>query len=219
MSFADQINKGRGQPATVRIGIVLSVSPLVVDVQGASVTNVGVLADYVPTVGQTVALLGQSAVSADGSSWLALGAATTSATAGALSSTGVQAMAASQSNGTAVYASMTGITFQFVKRRPESRVLAHMAGSAFSTNAANAAEFGALITDNTGILAATDNTLASLFYNQALVHHSWSGFTYLSGIPAGSYTIQGRFRLYIIAAGTVNFDANDRISLGFTEVD
>lgn len=73
MSFADQISKDRGQPSTVRIGVVASLAPLVVLVQGALFREVGVLSGYVPAVGHTVALLGQSSVSADGSSWLVLG--------------------------------------------------------------------------------------------------------------------------------------------------
>jgi hypothetical protein len=219
MSFADQIAKDRGQPGTVRVGTVLSVVPLVVSVQGSLFTDVGVLAGFVPVVGQTVALLGQSSVSADGSSWLALGAVTSSATAGTPSTHGVQTMASVQNNGTAVFAAITGVTFQFIKRRTESRILAHMTGSSFVTNAGNAAEFGAQIVDNAGVLASTDNALASLFYNLATTHLAWSGFRYLTGVPAGSYTVNGQFRLYIIVAGSVNFDTNDRISLGFTEVD
>lgn len=219
MTLAEQISKDRGQPATVRVGTVGHVEPLVVHVQGTDFVNVGVLANYVPVVGQSVVLLGQSAVSADGSSWLALGSPTSSITAGAPSTDGIQVMAAAQINTTAVYANMTGVTFQFTKRRNESRILAHMAGSAFSSNVGNAAEFGAQIIDNTGVLVATDNTLASFFFNTAATHHSWSGFRYLTGVPAGDYTIQGRFRLYIIVAGSVQLDGNDRISLGFTEVD
>lgn len=74
MSLADQISKDRGQPATVRIGTVVTVSPLTVLVQNTVLTNVGVLDGASLAVGSVVALLGQSAVSADGSSWLALGA-------------------------------------------------------------------------------------------------------------------------------------------------
>lgn len=73
MSFANQIIKDRGQPATVRIGIVTQVSPLEVTVQATPYRNVGILGDYSPFLGDVVALLGQSAVSADGSSWLTLG--------------------------------------------------------------------------------------------------------------------------------------------------
>ena len=75
MNFLDQISKDRGQPATVRIGTVIGVNPLVVSVQGGTFDSesVGVAGFYVPAVGDVVALLGQSAISADGSSWLVLG--------------------------------------------------------------------------------------------------------------------------------------------------
>lgn len=78
MSFADQISKDRGQPATVRIGVVTNVLPLEVTVQATPYRNVGVLNSYLPQFGDVVALLGQSAVSADGSSWLVLGHAVAS---------------------------------------------------------------------------------------------------------------------------------------------
>jgi len=73
MGFLDAIQKDRGQPASVRVGIVTSVNPLVVSVQGTEFTDVGALNGVTPTPGATVALLGQSSVSADGSSWLLLG--------------------------------------------------------------------------------------------------------------------------------------------------
>lgn len=73
MSFADTIAKDRGQPSTVRIGVVQQVSPLLINIQGTPFTEVGLISGYVPVVGDTVAVLGQSAVSADGSSWLVLG--------------------------------------------------------------------------------------------------------------------------------------------------
>ena len=73
MSFANQISKDRGQPATVRIGIVTGINPLLVTVQDTQMRDVGMIKDYTPALGDVVALLGQSAVSADGSSWLALG--------------------------------------------------------------------------------------------------------------------------------------------------
>lgn len=79
MSLAGEVSRDRGQPSTVRIGIVVGVSPLQVTVQETIFTNIGVLDGYVPVVGETVALLGQSAISADGSSWLALGKLTSSA--------------------------------------------------------------------------------------------------------------------------------------------
>jgi len=217
MSLPNEIIKDRGQPATVRVGTVASVSPLVVSVQGTLFTDVGSTEELV--VGDVVALLGQSAVSADGSSWLALGNIVNSTLVGAPVAAGVQVMATPQTNGTLVYANITGASFQFRKRRNNTRIFMQMAGSSFSSNVGNAAEFGAQIIDNDAVLPTTDNQIASFFYNVAVTHMSWSGFKYLTGIPAGSYTIQGRFRLYILAAGNTAFDANDRISMAFTEVE
>ena len=81
MSFADRISKDRGQPATVRIGVVTNVLPLEVTVQATPFRNVGVLNSYIPQLRDVVAMLGQSAVSADGSSWLVLGRVAESDTA------------------------------------------------------------------------------------------------------------------------------------------
>lgn len=74
MGLATQVRSAVGQPSTVRIGVVESVFPLTVDVQGAVFTEVGTLGSYFPLVGDTVALLGQSPQSgSDPTSWLALG--------------------------------------------------------------------------------------------------------------------------------------------------
>ena len=73
VSFADQISKDRGQPATVRIGVITNLLPLEVTVQATPYRNVGVLNSYLPVLDDVVAVLGQSAISADGSSWLVLG--------------------------------------------------------------------------------------------------------------------------------------------------
>lgn len=63
-----------GRPAKVRIGTVTSVDSVVtVTVQGTEFVGVGVLDSYTPVLDDTVALLGQSAVSTDQSSWLLLG--------------------------------------------------------------------------------------------------------------------------------------------------
>lgn len=75
MTLPEQIAKDRGQPATVRVGIVFSVSPFTVLLQQTVMQDVGLLGSYRPQIGDPVILLGQSAVSADGSSWLALGVA------------------------------------------------------------------------------------------------------------------------------------------------
>lgn len=78
MGLLDEIQKDRGQPAIVRIGTVVGTAPLRVSVQGTVFSHVGILNGVSPSLGAVVALLGQSSVSADGSSWLLLGTVTAS---------------------------------------------------------------------------------------------------------------------------------------------
>ena len=73
--LSSQISATPGEPALVRIGIVTSVAPLEVSVQGVVFTNVGVNAPFQAQVGMTVALLGQSSsAGSDPASWLVFGA-------------------------------------------------------------------------------------------------------------------------------------------------
>lgn len=73
-SLIQQIASAPGQPASVRIGTVVSVNPVTVTVQGATFTDLGTIAAYYPQVGDVVALLGQSNASgSDPTSWLVMG--------------------------------------------------------------------------------------------------------------------------------------------------
>lgn len=163
MTLADQISKDRGQPATVRIGIVASVSPLVVSVQGTDFQDVGILGWYAPAVGDVVALLGQSAVSADGSSWLVLGEVAPGAS-GALSATvasGVDTTGVTTAS--AVYVPLTGsLNPSLVFAGPlTGRILVHWRSDIFA-GAGNAARvsfrigLGAVIGAGTVVQAASD---------------------------------------------------------------
>lgn len=72
--LAEAVQGAVGQPASVRIGVVDSIDPTVVSVQGVVFEEVGFLDGYVPEVGDTVALLGQSTeAGSDPASWLVLG--------------------------------------------------------------------------------------------------------------------------------------------------
>lgn len=72
--LAEAVQDAVGQPASVRIGIVTSINPLVISAQGVPFENVGYLGSFRPIVGQSVALLGQCSDSgSDPASWLALG--------------------------------------------------------------------------------------------------------------------------------------------------
>lgn len=220
MDLAEQVVETAGQPCTVRIGVVLAINPTVrVDIQGAVILpeSVGVLGSYVAAVGDTVAVLGQAVEGDDtsASTWLILGP-TTASSAGALSHAGRQIMAAAQVENAGVFINMTGLTFPFVKRRDGSLIHARMAGASFASVAANGGEFSARILDAAGAQVA-EQVIASMFYNAALTHGSWSGFDDIPNIPAGAYTIQARFRRYVGAAA-IQTDNNDRLSLYFDEV-
>ncbi len=72
--LAEAIQGAVGQPASVRVGTVDSSSPLVISAQGVQFDDVGILGNYAPQTGETVALLGQcSEAGSDPASWLALG--------------------------------------------------------------------------------------------------------------------------------------------------
>ena len=69
-----QIQATPGAPSSVRIGTVTGINPVIVSLQGTVLEDVGFLGSYVPAVGDSVVLLGQSStVSTDPTSWLALG--------------------------------------------------------------------------------------------------------------------------------------------------
>ena len=73
MSLSSTIASSYGQPASIRIGVVSSTSPLRVDVQGTEYRELGYIGSL-PSLGDTVALIGQSSsVSSDPASWLVLG--------------------------------------------------------------------------------------------------------------------------------------------------
>lgn len=74
MSFVDAVNNAAGQPATVRVGVVVSTSPLRVDVQGTPFEGMGLIG-ATPALGDVVLMLGQSVrgSGSSGSSWVIVG--------------------------------------------------------------------------------------------------------------------------------------------------
>lgn len=213
MSFADQVAKDRGQPSNVRIGVVSSASPLLVNVQGTLFSDVGVIGGYIPAVGDTVALLGQSAVSADGSSWLLLGRMVTSASAPVVNEDGIHVTGPGggqvQGGG---FANMTGVSMLFTKHSSVSRLYVQMIGSGYVQAVNNGGLWG--VTFDGG---ATTQAVAKRFFNPANTHGAYGGGDYLSGIAAGTYTVLGRFGRYIGASNVV-WDDNDDLSLMIREV-
>lgn len=74
MSLPGAVFDAAGQPATIRVGVVTSTSPLLVNVQGTVFNNLGRIGSL-PALGDVVLLLGQSVrgSGSSGSSWVVLG--------------------------------------------------------------------------------------------------------------------------------------------------
>jgi hypothetical protein len=74
MTFPQIIEQRAGAPATVRVGIVVGVAPLRVQIQNTVYPDVAYL-HTLPSVGDVVLVLGQSVTGAQGSgsSWIVLG--------------------------------------------------------------------------------------------------------------------------------------------------
>lgn len=199
MSFADQISKDRGQPATVRIGTVTSLAPLTVNIQDTGITNMGVLDGYVPAVGDYVAMLGQSSVSADGSSWLLLGRITDPAAAIFLAASAVATDPASVNTTSLTYVPLTatvdmGVVFSAPSsgkvamhwRASTAPAVANTAWASFRLGIGNIIGAGAVVQ------AATDN-VALMF--SAVAGADFGTSTLLTGLTPGVvYNVQVQHR-------------------------
>lgn len=73
MTFPGSIQKDRGQPALVRIGVIGADSLVYLQNTALEADTVGILGSYMPVEGDTVAVVGQSAIGTAASSWLILG--------------------------------------------------------------------------------------------------------------------------------------------------
>lgn len=170
--LADEIVKDRAQPGVVRIGVVTSSAPLLIDVQGTEYRNVGVLGGYIPAVGQVVALLGQSAVSADGSSWLTLGQVVSS-TDGIVSAIAVTSAldTATVSTVSAAYVPLGASTVGVAFHAPASgRVMVHWRAQLFAdATTTGRMSFrvgeGSIVGAGTLVAAASDNWAVQQFSN------------------------------------------------------
>lgn len=217
--LAVAVDQAAGQAATVRIGTITSVAPLRIDLGGTSLLteSVGCVSSYIPRLGDTVVLVGQSVQGADtsGSTWLIVGACSNSGSS-QFSHNGIQILASAQSEGAGVLTNVTGLVFPFTKRRSGSLLHGRIAGAAFASTIGGECEFTARILDAAGVQVG-EKVLASFFYNAAGTHASWSGFDDIPAIPAGAYTVQGRFRRSA-GPGSISINDDDRLSLYFDEV-
>ncbi len=115
--LADAVQGVAGQPSSVRVGVVESVSPPVITAQGVPFDDVGLLSSFLPLVGNPVVLLGQSSeTGSDPASWVALGAP---------SSSGLRILSAMGNSTyviTGAYDDIPGATATFTTTLPQTQV-------------------------------------------------------------------------------------------------
>lgn len=76
VGLAEAVQGVAGQPSSVRVGTVTSISPIEISANGTVFEDVGIANWYTPRLGDSVILLGQSSgTGTDPASWLAIGAA------------------------------------------------------------------------------------------------------------------------------------------------
>jgi hypothetical protein len=117
------------------------------------------------------------------------------------SQNGVNAPATTSGNDdttSAVYVNMAGTgsvtSFQFVKRYAGTRVKITMAASTFGVTATNVVSIGVLVNG-----VDTEITRGASLNNE---HDTIFGIARITGLPAGTYTIQGRWRR--VSGGSVS---------------
>lgn len=105
------------------------------------------------------------------------------------------------------------LTFSFTKKFTDTRVYAQLDGVGYSTVAGSKGQYGC------SIGSIGDFALEAFFFNEANTHRAWSGFNIIAAgsVPAGTYTILGRFRR-ILGTGTITIDDNDTFSLELREL-
>lgn len=124
---------------------------------------------------------------------------------------GVHVSAATQLVNNNTYIDMTGTGFTFTKQFSGTRVKMLFLGSAFSSQPGDVIEVAFR-------LGTTDYSVTGYFFNINGAHLTVAGQIYYSNIPAGTYTVIGRFRLFA-GVGAININASDRMSLSAEEVD
>jgi hypothetical protein len=209
-ALSTRTSEAIGRNPDRRTGTVLSfdAGELTVQIAGGQVARAGYLESYTPVVGDVVSLILQR------STWLCLGKLvdpTAAAPPVVPVTNGIQIFAGAQFEQNYVFINVTGLSFSFTKKEAATRLFVQFAGSGYADTVSDVLEFGALIN-------GADYGLSWHFFNIANCHFGTAGFQFISGVPAATYTVQGRFRI-ASGPGTVRLDSNDKLSLACTEVD
>lgn len=126
---------------------------------------------------------------------------------------GVGAASATDSTTSATYVNMAGAStsFSFTKASSGTRLKATMNVGAFISGAANTRPGFAVQ------IGSTDYDVVGMTINPLATHTINAGFVYLSGIAAGTYTVQGRWRR-ISGTGTLARNSEDPVAISILEL-
>lgn len=178
---------------------------LSVSVGGGDARKIGYIDSYDPVVGDVVAIVLQR------STWLCIGRLADALNPLPPSTNGIRILAPSQSTSSASFVDIPGLEFPFTKRRPESRLLIEFIGSTYASTAGGVVEIAAQIN-------GVDEVVTRFYFNIILQHLTQGGFQFVSGVPAGTYTVQGRYRK-AAGGGTISMNEDDSLSMTVTELD
>lgn len=112
--------------------------------------------------------------------------------------------------GANAYIDITGTSFTFVKRYAGTQLMIHLATSWYTNNASGSIAIAVSVN-------GTDHQVGQMLGSNHLDRNHISGFDYLTGVGAGSFTVKGRMKCPS-AVGTTNIDANDWCSVECEEV-
>lgn len=196
------------------MGTVTSIAPLKVGIQnGGEVDKPGCVSAYLPTVGDTVALMRQ------GQTWLVLGAIATGDLVG-VAGAFAEGVGRTTYNGPADNAVIFGgafvdmtiggvaATFSFIKRRAQSLIRVDLALTFFVITAQGNPEFAVRVNGVDYLIARLHSPLPGLS-----VHLPLSGMRLIDTGVAGRQDITLRWRLDTPAGGTgLQTSGNDQIT-------
>jgi hypothetical protein len=124
---------------------------------------------------------------------------------------GVGAAGVADATSSAAYANLLGTSsFAFTKQDAASRLKVTIHAGGFVSVAGTKPMYGVL-------LGATDYDVVSQTINTINAHTNVSGFSYLSGVAAGAYTVQGRWRR-AAGAGSITRNTEDWLSISVKEL-
>lgn len=125
---------------------------------------------------------------------------------------GINNAGATDSSTSSSFANLAGTSsFDITKGSSGSRLKVAMQATAFLSAGSNTRLEWAALVDG------VDNVVTNTFINPTLTHTLFAGAVYISGLAAGTYTIQGRWRR-VSGAGTLARGSDDWLHMSAIEL-